>query len=199
MIRRVRATDIPRRIPRIKLPEEYFRLPDEGARRWMIKYARKNYWRVNSLCELRDLIQDGWLCYMVCLRRYPDAKNISHLMRLFQVTYINHIHDLSKHQSRMLSFIDPNAIVDDTEKFMDPRDAEQGDAYIIPNSAPWYVHAFLRLLCSPDGAKQLRRPYRVRLSGVREETHSRLCRLIGADPESTPELPAALETYFASV
>lgn len=165
----------------------------------MIKYARKNLWRVSTLRDIDDLLQDGWLCYMTCMRRYPQANDLPHLMRLFQVTYINHIHDLSKEQSRMLSFTDPNAIIDETEKFMDPRDAEQGDAYIIPNSAPWYVHAFLRLLCSAEGPRDLRRPYRVRLSGVREETHSRLCRMIGADPEQTPELPGALENYFASV
>lgn len=192
MVRRVR-------LPRIKVPQEYFRLPDEGARRWMIKYARKNLWRVNTICDMDDLVQDGWLCYMVCMRRYPNATNMSHLMRLFQVTFINHIHDLSKYQSRMLSFIDPHAEIEETEKYMDPREAEQGDSYVIPNSAPWYVHAFLRLLCSPEGQRKLRRPYRIRLSGVREETHSRLCRMIGADPEQTPTLPGALEDYFASV
>jgi hypothetical protein len=173
---------------------------DAGAQRWLIKTAYKHYWRVRSPAyQYTDLLQDGWLCYMIVRRRYPEAKDPPHIMRLFQVTFLNEIHDMAKKRSRMDAIIDASADLDTFEQYIDPRDAEQGDGYFIPNSAPWYVHAFLRLLCSPNGPQRLRSRYRIRLSGIRELTHDRLCRLIQADPATTPTLPDALEKYFASV
>lgn len=172
---------------------------DQGAYRWLVKYAHKHHWRVATFYELTDLIQDGWLCYMIVRRKYPNAVDPPHIMRLFQVTFINHVNDLSKYQSRMAALIVRSAEMDMVEETMNPRDAEPGDAYFIPKSAPWYVHAFLRLLCSPYGPERLRAPHRVRMSGVRELSHDKLCRLIGADPLTTPILPQALEDYFSSV
>lgn len=174
-------------------------MPDEGARGWLVKYSTNNHWRVNQCRDLDELIQDGYLWYAIVRDRYPQAVDKPHIMRLFQVTFINHVHDLSKHQSRLASIIDHSVDLHNpaTEALHKPVD--MGDGYFIPQSAPWYVHAFLRLLCSPEGPSQLRRPYRVRMSGVREMTHHRLCRLIGADPLCTPTLPDALENYFATV
>jgi hypothetical protein len=172
---------------------------DTGARRWLVKTAYSHLWRVHSFYEMDDLLQDGHMLYAMVRQRYPDAVDPPHIMRLFQITFLNHIHDLSKHQSRMAALIDTSTDLDTAELYQDPRFAEQGDAYVIPQSAPWYIHAFLRLLCDPEGQRSLRSQYRVRLSGLRELTHDRLCRLIGADPTTTPTMPDALESYFASV
>jgi hypothetical protein len=172
---------------------------DHGARQWLVKTAYKHLWRVHSFYELDDLIQDGHMLYALVRQRYPRAKDAPHIMRLFTVTFINHIHDLSKHQSRMAALIDASTDLETVELYQDPGSAEQGDTYFIPNKAPWYIHAFLRVLCDPQGQMQLRSQYRVRLSGVRELTHDRLCRLIGADPSTTPTMPDALERYFAQV
>lgn len=192
MIKRVRANGI----PRITVAPPQM---DQGARRWLIKYAYKNLWRVAQSHDLDDLVQDGYLMFYIVWNKYPHVRDIPHLMRLFQVTFINHVHDLSKHQSRMANIIDYAVDLHDPASDSADQVHDLGNGYFIPDTAPWYVHAFLRLLCSPEGQRGLRSQYRVRLSGVREETHSRLCRLIGADPESTPILPDALETYFASV
>lgn len=192
MRNRVRATEH----NRVRVPSPQM---DQGAKRWLIKYCYKNLWRVNQSHKIDDLIQDGYLMYYVVRDRYPHVRAAPHIMRLFQVTFINHVHDLSKYQSRMASVIDYAVDIHDPASDHIDQVHDLGHGYFIPNSAPWYVHAFLRLLCSPDGQRGLRAQYRVRLSGIREETHERLCRLIGSDPESTPTLPDALESYFASV
>lgn len=184
---------------------------DMGAKRWLVKTAYKHLWRVNSFYDLDDLIQDGHLMYAVVRQKYPKAIDPPHIMRLFQITFLNHIHDLSKYQTRMLTIVDRTVDVH-SEAVMEIVGSaefrrsgvasplvENGHAYVIPQSAPWFIHAFLRLLSDPWGQQQLRSKYRVRLSGVRELTHDRLCRLIGADPATTPTLPDALESYFQSV
>jgi hypothetical protein len=183
---------------------------DMGARRWLVKTAYRHLWRVHSFYDIDDLIQDGHMMYALVVQRYPQAKDPPHIMRLFQITFLNHIHDLSKHQSRMAALVDTTVDIHD-ENVMSYSSSifrqhgkaaamvDHGDAYFIPQAAPWYIHAFLRLLCDPWGQQQLRSQYRIRLSGVRELTHDRLCRMIGADPDTTPTMPDALETYFRSV
>jgi hypothetical protein len=85
---------------------------DMGARRWLVKTAYKNLWRVHSFYDLDDLIQDGHMMYALVVQRYPQAKDPPHIMRLFQITFLNHIHDLSKHQSRMAALIDATVDLD---------------------------------------------------------------------------------------
>lgn len=172
---------------------------DQGAYKWLCKYAWKSLWRVGPSYDYADLVQEGYLCYCLVCAKYPNAVDPPHLMRLFQVTFINQVHDLSKLQSRMAAIIDQHMDLDTAEVYQEVSFADPGDGYFIPNSAPWYVHAFLRVLCDPQGQAQLRAKYRVRLSGIRELTHDRLCRIIGANPATTPTMPDALEEYFSAV
>jgi hypothetical protein len=158
-------------------------LMDEGAQRWLVKYCYKNHWRVRQSHEVDDLIQDGQLMYYVVRDRYPIAKDPPHIMRLFQVTFINHVHDIAKKHSRMAAIVDYSLDLHASDplnssvkipKLAKQIDYDFGHSYTIPNSAPWYIHAFLRLLCTEEGRLGLRARYRIRLSGVREETHARL-------------------------
>jgi len=73
---------------------------DRGAKLWLYKYARRNFWRVSCWYELDDLIQDGHMHYQRILDKYPRVANPAHLMRLFQITFANHLNDLSKFKTR---------------------------------------------------------------------------------------------------
>jgi DNA-directed RNA polymerase specialized sigma24 family protein len=67
---------------------------DHGARVWLARTATKQYWRVAVWYELDDLVQDGLMCWQIVACKYKRA-NRRHLMSLFQITYINHIHKLA--------------------------------------------------------------------------------------------------------
>lgn len=76
---------------------------DEGLRRWIISYARKNHWRVEKYFGVDDLIQEGYLCYTeVCFKyrglsrnRNPTKNNRRVFMSLVKRTFINHVTDLA--------------------------------------------------------------------------------------------------------
>lgn len=172
---------------------------DKGAKGWLVRYALANHWRVEEFYDVEDLIQDGWLCYLRVQQKYAGIREPKHIMALFKTTYINHLHDLSNKQRKLLALINSQADYDIAVETFEMRAPDLGSAYFVPEKAPWYVHAFLRLLCSSDGPAKLRSRYRIRLSGIRELTHDRLCRLIGANPDSTPTLPDAIESYFQSL
>lgn len=87
---------------RVRLRPLHADVMDAGARNWLIKNAKRNYWRVAGWIELEDLIQDGCMLWVSTRRRYTDAIFLPHVMRLWQVTYINHIHDLARQRTRML-------------------------------------------------------------------------------------------------
>jgi hypothetical protein len=84
---------------------------DEGLKRWIINKARKEHWRISSWYDLADLIQDGYLCYAKCRRRYtflttknhpgPDDKR--RFMALLKAAFTNHIHTLSNKRCPELS------------------------------------------------------------------------------------------------
>lgn len=73
---------------------------DQGLRLWLVKTARKNFWRVASWYEFTDLVQDGFMCYAVCLRKYGDkVDNPSHFCSLVKTTFLNHITDMANKRS----------------------------------------------------------------------------------------------------
>lgn len=104
-------------------------------------------------------------------------------MRLFQVTYLNHLHDIAK---RRLSC--PEDAVDDLYEL------EQAAGFELPlaslqvliEKAPSPIKAILTLLGTAKGRTRLKTPYRWHRDGSRETSNERLCRLTGAyDPKRT--------------
>lgn len=172
---------------------------DAGAQGWITKTARRNYWRVCQWYELDDLIQDGVLYFYKIANRYPDVTNKAHLMRLFQVSYINYIHDLAKQKTRQ-----PDARVSDlfanvVDEFtaldnIAPAQPEMSYLQVLIDEAPQAVRSVLKLLESDAGRQQLKSRYRIRENGHRETLNERLHRLTGIDLDI--DLPHELTAYF---
>lgn len=89
---------------------------DAGAIRWLHRIVRQNFWRVPSWYEQEDLLNDGVMCWYRTLRRYyngkgtkglnrriGEASDLRHIMALFQRTFLNHIHDLSRLRTKTLT------------------------------------------------------------------------------------------------
>jgi len=76
---------------------------DDGLRGWLSNTARKEHWRMALWYSLDDLEQDGYLCYMKCVRAYPQISGIENpthgerkwFMALVQTAYRNHIMTLA--------------------------------------------------------------------------------------------------------
>ncbi len=154
---------------------------------WIVKTARKNFWRVKAYCELDDLIQDGVLHYCRIVAKYPHVTSKAHLMGLFKVTYINHFNDLSKKVSRV-ELIPISALLRPMQSETTVWDRligvedQSGDLAVRLAQAPKPVHTILQLLLTNEGCRRLRSPYRVNKDGTRQTTNDRLRRLAGVGP-----------------
>lgn len=161
---------------------------DASARGWIYKQAAKNYWRVAAWYELEDLVQDGCMHYIRILRKYSDVKDKPHIMSLFQRTFINHIHDLSKRRTLQTEQTFSSMAVDDaTENSILDRlgfSESLSEVAAVLWDAPKPVLDALSVLMSDRGRRALQSHYRRRLNGTRETTNERLCRLVGCDPKS---------------
>lgn len=176
---------------------------DHGAKVWLTRYAKRNLWRVRAWYELEDLIQEGFVVFCCVWGRYHStAVKPAHIMRLFQVSFINHIHALSKQRTR-----DPaQALTID----LTPRDADGPHwfwsqyAYTYSDEhrmltlmahAPVVVKRALGALSRADAGK-LRSAYRRSGSGARETTNERLCRLANLNPAEV-DVATAIRDYLA--
>lgn len=184
--------------PRVRLS---YPMMDDGARGWLINFCQANLYRISETFtrdDLEDFIQDGALLYCRVRLSYPFVRQPQHVMSLFMTSMKRFTIDLERKRKRREGLISFVSDVDDPVECPHTLHSVP-DGLLVTQGTPWYIHAFLKLLCSPDGPVKLRRPYRVRMSGIREMTHDRLCRMIGADPSTTPTLPDAIEEYFGSV
>ncbi len=163
---------------------------DQWAMNWLQARARKEYWRVAAWHDVDDLIQDGVFFYYRVVRHYPHVTERRHLMGLFQRAFINHIHNLSKHRTRMVE-----EIVDVPEGY-DPLYALEQlheDGADVPfehllHEAPPEARMVLELLLRDPSI--LLRPYR-RRKRQRETLNARLCRMLNL----TYEIDLVTPTY----
>ena len=148
---------------------------DGPARGWMVAYARKNFWRVASWYELPDLVQDGYMVYYRIADHYRGKiKSRSHIMSLFQISFMNHIHNLAKKKTRLTE-----VPIDDYMSVLIGSSVE--DVSLLQMSLPKEVRSLLKQLTTTRGQRNLSKPYKSTKKG-RETTNTRWCRLIGADP-----------------
>lgn len=170
---------------------------DQGAKRWMLKYAHANYWRVVSWYEFTDLVQDGHLYWWKIVSKYPDAKDRPHLMRLFQRSFSNHIHNLASGKTDQvdLPIADCLSGDEDTESvFLERHDTGTPDSsHALAHAAPTVRRAINVLL---EQADKLRLPTR-RADGTRQTTNEKLCAIAGCDPGMI-DLVAEIKICLAS-
>ena len=168
---------------------------DQGARNWLYKYARKQYWRVAAWIDYDDLIQDGYAEYCEVLKRYPQAVEPSHKMRLFQLCFRSRIEDLVRANTKQ---------IDDARS--DIVDLNDNASMIIPDfstlhalliKAPAEIKAALALLADDKAREELQKPFVKYDNGRRETLNQRMCNLLGIDYHKI-DLVKDIKTYFAT-
>lgn len=139
-----------------------------ATRRWIIATARQNLWRVAAHNDIEDLVQDGFLVYVRIQKRYPNVTPAQRL-RLFQRSYLNHIHNLARQSSRS------KAESIDAIEIHPP--CEFSDLVRTVAEAPELVRKTIVALASKQVPK-----HRIRYDGTRQTTSEMMCRLIGIEP-----------------
>lgn len=167
---------------------------DAGARNWLFKHVNKNYWRVAVWVDYDDLIQDGYAEYCEVLKRYPQAIEPAHKMRLFQLCFRSKIEDLVRANTKQVD----DARSDIVETYDSP-------VMIIPDSsnlhallvkAPQAIKDALSLLIDEKAREELVKPFVRYDSGRRETLNERFCKLLGKDPKRV-DIVTEMRTYFA--
>lgn len=168
---------------------------DAGARNWLYKFAQRQYWRVAAWIDYDDLVQDGYIEYLEVLRRYPQAVEPSHKMRLFQLCFRSKIEDLVRANTKQID----DARSDLVEIF-------DGDAVLLPDfstlhalliKAPSEIKAALALLTDEKSREALQQPFVRYANGRRETLNQRFCALLGMDA-NTIDIVGSLRSYFAT-
>lgn len=167
---------------------------DNGVRGWIVKTARKNYWRVAAFYDLADLIQDGYLHYCRIVNIYEVQRNRvrsrARLMGLFKIAYINHIHDLAKQRTRLAVEVKLEELPPLTVARL-----HYGATQDLLAGAPPLVRLSIAALQDDRVAYLMSQPY-VRTPSHRETMNERLCGVLGLDA-NVFDLPGAIRSYFA--
>jgi hypothetical protein len=167
---------------------------DEGARNWLFRHAKKQYWRVAPWIDFDDLVQEGYVEYCEVLKRYPQAIEASHKMRLFQLCFRSKIEDLVRANTKQ---------VDDARS--DILEIYDGDAILIPDfsnlhalliKAPQVIKDALALMADDKLREELVKPFAKYDNGRRETLNERICRLLGQNP-NTIDIVKQMRVYFS--
>jgi PAS domain-containing protein len=176
----------------------------------MYRTAKKHHWRVFTWMDFEDMIQEGYIAWYRVAQKYPHITQRAHIMRLFQITYLNRFNDLSKWRTRLPEFLACDINVTHGRRGLGPvtteleifdlllaADLELGTIQTMFAAAPAPVKAAVKLFSCPIGCKKLRALYRRRVGGSRETFNQRLCRLTGYDPNQV-DIPGLMLQHFSS-
>jgi len=159
---------------------------DEVARRWMYKTAKQQYWRVSAWYEFDDLIQDGYFWYYSRVKKYPHITEPRHMMRMFQIRYLQHIHELSNKKTKQSAEVHVELV---GCTLVDQQPAPTALERAIAD-APVHLRRVISTIL--DAPEQLR-GY-PKQNGVRETTNERFCRLAGVP--TTNDVVKQLKDYL---
>lgn len=118
-----------------------FKGPVEG---FLVNTIRKNAWRVERVMGKKDLYQDGVLIFCLLRRRYQGVvDNPRWFMSLYKTSLHNHIHDVSKVQTKLLQ---QHSLPDD---MLDAEGEDESlfhvDALTLFDRAPTEIREIVRL------------------------------------------------------
>lgn len=182
---------------------------DEGMRGFIVNTALENYWRVQELCDMADLVQDGYLCFYKCYDRYvrprKDLTASKDERRWFQAlvktTFLNHISTLAaKHKgvserpASDYEVVGEEGTTDVFEQNMPPQ-PEMGTFMALLASAPTELLQLIKLLANDSADVLTFKRKRVGRRLLRETNNEMYCRLLGLDP-SKRDIEKELKAHF---
>lgn len=170
-------------------------LPDEGARKWLFKYAKKNYWRVAQWIDFDDLIQDGYVEYYEVLKRYPSATEPAHIMQLFKLCFCSKLEDLVRANTKQVDDARSDLVEVYESPLMVVPDSSVFTALVV--KAPQLVRDTIALLADEKNRDVLSAPFKRYDNGRRETLNERVCSMLGLDYKSVDAV-GTTRMYFTA-
>lgn len=157
-------------------PSSSWDAPTEG---WVIKFIKKNLWRVAPDMEFEDLYQELCLVYARCQAKRPDSAN---LMPYFMMAASNEVHSLATRRTRRRDHEIAGSQITDEVKVVEEAGFSEdlGDAdfrLLLADKAE------LRRLFTVLVQNEIKpRRFWSRKNKVRETPNEFICRILGVDP-----------------
>ena len=169
-------------------------------------FCAQNHWRVASFMDYDDMIQEAYIKYLHCARKYPRVVEPKHFMRLFQIALTNRFNTLSNFASRSGERVDNVA-------YVDPEDGTEsslidnvigevkhgGDLAVLYSQMPQEARDCLMAMLSgnPEQFRTGRIKSEVRRGlWKRETTNQFWCRIINADATKV-NIPEVFRTLLS--
>lgn len=166
--------------------------PDAGAKAWLYKYAKRNYWRVAAWIDFDDLVQDGYNAYYETRMRYPKAVEPAHIQSLFQLVFRSKIEDLVRANTKQIDTArsDIVEIYEPTQVLK--TNVADFNAMIV--KAPDIIKQAI-LLITERANEVLAKPFTTDSRGHRETLNERLCSFLKLDPKDV-DIVSDMRAYF---
>lgn len=87
-----------------------FKGPIEG---WTVNYTHSQFWRVESMMEWADVMQEAYIVFMRVSAKYPTTDTPQHFMALYKRAWANHITDLSNEATQLRRLVSSSHADDD--------------------------------------------------------------------------------------
>lgn len=170
---------------------------NETSRRWIYKYANKNYSRVANWIEYEDLIQEGYVAYYEVRKRYPAATQPAHIQSLLQLVFRSRIEDIIR--KAMRKGRPPTTDTLDAFKDVEPPSLVEADTsglQLLLIQAPKIIKDVLGVLTDPVMRDALDKPFGRINNGRKETLNDRLCALLGVDSKKN-DVVKQTRMYFS--
>jgi len=160
---------------------------DDGAKLWMFKTAQRNFWKVHRWYEFDDLIQDGYMWWYRMVQKYDQVTEIKHMMRLFQIRYIQHVNDIANARTKVRQeslLLDLNSSYDNSsiiDRLIGYDDDFSAMCRVV-SDAPPPVRDLLHKMMHEIPPEKLRSTHRFRLNGTRPTMNEKMCKYVDLDP-----------------
>ena len=153
---------------------------DQAFIGWTKNFIKENQWRVDTIHDFEDLLQECHIIFLKILERYPRVVDRPHIMSLYKTSVRNYFTDHARYMKRKNELHD--YLPEDAATFAAFRIGElEGAGYlsILLQEAPEEVKLLLNAYSDETVLKKLREPQRRYKSERREGLSKRLCGYLG--------------------
>lgn len=181
---------------------------DAGAKGWLVMQAQRHYWRVADYMEFDDLLQEGIYIWYRVAREYEGytgrVQTRARLMQAYKRSLLNYFNHLSNIATRAKNEILAEDVIPDGPAISMPNEIwdhlgqqrNVAEYELMVAEAPRAIRYVLRKLFEEGRAPGWASQYRIYPDGTRETLNSKLCRLVGVDPERI-DIATPLRSYLS--
>jgi hypothetical protein len=160
---------------------------------WSVNYIKKNMWSIEQgVYEIDDLLQEGYLLFLKLRDYYPRVVEPAHFLSLYKTAFRNMFFDLTRVVRNKNRAVEQGMAL-----LMTPCEMAEIPTELVLAEAPVELRLILSVYQDDALLKKLREPLRTNSRQPRESFNSRICKLIGLDPNEA-KLVSVSKTWLKS-